>query len=339
MRDLRSIEPPFGPRRQLSGTGLRAIGRDSARRGGFNSAMDAPAPGPVPAPLLLRRPVHQTTPLVFASPHSGRDYAADFLAAARLDPLGLRRSEDSFVDLLFAEAPTHGAPLLAARFPRAYCDANREAWELDPAMFEERLPGFVNTSSPRVGAGLGTIARVVASGEAIYRDKLRFAEAERRIRACWEPYHAALEALIGGTRALFGACLLIDCHSMPSPPTPAARGPAAPDMVLGDAHGTACAPAVTGFVEDALRGLGYVVRRNDPYSGGFVTRHYGRPREGVHVLQLELARGLYMDEARIEPNFRFARMREDVSALIAGLADAAPGLIGTRVAPGLRAAE
>ncbi len=282
----------------------------------------------VPAPpLAVRRPLRQTVPVVFASPHSGRSYPAAFLAAARLDPLGLRRSEDGFVDLLFAEAPAHGAPLLLADFPRAFCDANREAWELDPTMFEDRLPSFVNTTSPRVGAGLGTVPRVVASGEAIYRARLPFAEAERRVRTCWQPYHDTLAALIDATRAQFGACLLIDCHSMPSPAGSGAAAPSGPDAVLGDAHGTACAPAVTRFVEQALRDLGYLVRRNDPYAGGYITRHYGRPREGVHVLQLELARGLYMDEARIETLPRFDLVREDITRLIAGLTAAAAELL------------
>ena len=147
--------------------------------------------------------------------HSGRNYPADFVAAARLDALTLRRSEDGFVDELFAAAPAYGAPLLAATFPRAFCDANREPWELDPGMFEERLPPWVNTASARVGAGLGTIARIVASGEAIYRRKLRFAEAERRVRLYWEPFHTALRDLVAATRQQFGACLLVDCHSMP----------------------------------------------------------------------------------------------------------------------------
>ena len=276
-------------------------------------------------PVSVAHPPRQTVPLVFASPHSGRDYPPDFLAASRLDPLGLRRSEDSFVDLLFADAPAHGAPLLTAGFPRAWCDANREAWELDPGMFDEPLPPFVNTSSPRVGAGLGTIPRLVASGEPIYAGRLRFAEAEARIRGCWEPYHETLAALISATCAQFGACLLIDCHSMPS-------GLAAgPDMVLGDAHGSACAPAITRFVEQALRAQGHVVRRNDPYSGGFVTRHYGRPRRRVHVLQLELARGLYMDEARIEMLPRFAAVRAEMAGLIGQLAAAAPELLADRV--------
>jgi N-formylglutamate amidohydrolase len=247
----------------------------------------------------------------------------DFVASARLDPLSLRRSEDSFVDELFADAPAYGAPLLSATFPRAFCDANREAWELDPAMFEDELPAWVNTTSPRVCAGLGTIARVVATGEAIYRGRLRFAEAERRVRECWQPFHDTLAALIDGTHASFGACLLIDCHSMPANGT--GRGG---DIVLGDAHGTSCSPAATRAVEGALTRLGYMVRRNDPYAGGFITRHYGRPREGVHALQVEIARNLYMDEARIERLPRFASVQRDMTTLIEGLVSQAGHLLG-----------
>ncbi len=305
-----------------------------------------PLPDP---PFILHAPAVQASALVLASPHSGRNYPASFVDSSRLDPRALRRSEDSFVDELYAAAPSHGAALLAATFPRAYCDANREAWELDPAMFEDGLPPWVNTTSVRVGAGLGTLARVVSSGEAIYRRRLRFAEAQGRVRTCWEPYHAALRGLIDATRRQRGACLLLDCHSMPdaasqprgrdgahpaarhdpaSPPREAARD--GPDFVLGDAHGTTCAPAATRLVETLLRESGYQVSRNDPYAGGYVTRHYGRPREQVHVLQIEVARGLYMDEATIEKRAGFAPLRERLSLVVASLVAALqhdPGLL------------
>ena len=284
--------------------------------------MDLPEPAAA-APYVVARPRVQAAPLVLASPHSGREYSAEFLSAARLDPLSLRRSEDSFVDELFGAAPGLGVPLLAARFPRAWCDPNREQWELDPAMFSDVLPPWVNTGSARVGAGLGTIARVVASGETIYRRKLRFADAEDRVRGCWQPYHAALAALIEDTRRRFGACLLVDCHSMPA----AGAGRDAPDFVLGDAHGTACAPRVTRHVEELLRGLGYRVRRNDPYAGGYVTRHYGCPRDGVHALQIEVARPLYMDEARFERLPRFADVRDGLTELIGSLVAGAAELL------------
>lgn len=283
----------------------------------WSCAMDLPAQTiaepEATAPLVIRRPVRQTVPLVFASPHSGQEYPAELVAEARLAPLALRRSEDSFVDELFAAAPLHGAPLISATFPRVWCDVNREPWELDPAMFEGPLPPWVNTTSPRVGAGLGTIPRIVATGETVYRRRLAFAEAEARIRRCWEPYHTALAELIAETRARFGVCLLIDCHSMPAHPAQSANPP---DMVLGDAHGTACAPRATRIVEEVLGGFGYRIRRNDPYAGGYVTRHYGRPRDGVHALQIEVARGLYMDEARIERGPGFERFAADLSGLV-----------------------
>jgi len=289
---------------------------------GFDVAMNMPLPVPTSTgapitstPFKLTLPLRSAGPVLFTSPHSGRDYPAEFIAAARLDPLGLRRSEDSFVDELFADAPDHGAPLLAANFPRAFCDPNREPWELDPGMFSEALPSWVNTASARVTAGLGTIARVVASGESIYREKLAFAEAERRVRDFWQPYHDCLAELIVQTRELHGACMLIDCHSMPAHGS-IGRGV---DFVLGDAFATTCAPRITRLVEEVLSGLGYIVRRNDPYAGGFITRHYGRPRENVHALQIEIARPLYMDEARIERGPRFNAVRADMQTLIAAL--------------------
>jgi N-formylglutamate amidohydrolase len=301
---------------------------DSPAAGRFNGVMDQPLPE-LPAipspPYLLIDPAEQTVPLVVASPHSGRDYAQAFLAAARLAPLDLRRSEDSFVEELFASATSHGAPLLCAQFPRAYCDPNREPWELDPAMFADALPEWVNTTSPRVGAGLGTIARIVTSGEAIYRGKLRFAEAEERVRACWQPYHDALAMLIERTRQRFGCCLLLDCHSMP-----AGHGRlTGPDFVLGDAHGTACAARVTALVERVLMASGYEVRRNDPYAGGYVTRHYGRPREGVHALQIEVARRLYMDEATLRKAAGFTALQERMGALIGEVAASSADLLAT----------
>ncbi len=288
-------------------------------------AMDHPLPdATTDAAYIVLAPARQTVPVVFASPHSGQDYTADFVAATRLDARALRRSEDSFVDELFAAAPACGAPLLAARFPRAFCDPNREAWELDPAMFRDSLPAWVNTTSARVGAGLGTIARIVSSGEAIYREKLPFAEAEHRIRQCWEPYHAALARLLQQTRDQFGASLLVDCHSMPGGSAP---GSPAADIILGDAHGTACAPRITRRVEAIFAAEGFTVRRNEPYAGGYVTRHYGRPREGVHALQIEIARRLYMSETNIAKLSSFGDMARRIAAVAAAICAEADGLL------------
>jgi N-formylglutamate amidohydrolase len=280
------------------------------------------------APFRLLAPERPFAPVVFTSAHSGRAYSADLMLGVRLCPLSLRRSEDCFVDELFSAAPMHGAPLLAANFPRAFCDANREAWELDPNMFLDRLPDWVNTTSSRVSAGLGTIAKVVASGESIYAAKLPFSEAERRIYTYWRPFHETLNRLIRDIKDRFGYCLLIDCHSMPSGGH-TRRGSGRPvDFVLGDLHGSACASRVTRAAEAFLSAKGYLVRRNDPYAGGFITRHYGRPADDVHVLQVEIARALYMDEARIERLPGFVAVQRQITDLVAAITLQVHDLIG-----------
>ena len=265
--------------------------------------MDAEVTGSqLKPPIEILAPAQQTAPVVFSSPHSGRDYAPAFLAQSKLDPTALRRSEDSFVDELFGQVPHHGAPLLKALFPRAFVDPNREPFELDPNMFRDSLPAYANVKSPRVAAGLGTIARVVANGAEIYPMKLRFAEAHRRIASYYQPYHHALEDMIVNTRREFGFCIVMDCHSMPSVTGPLDDEPGRrrqADFVLGDAHGQSCGLGIMRLVEQTLRDLGFVVAINTPYSGGYITRHYGRPRKGVHSLQIEINRALYMDEARI----------------------------------------
>src|ERR1700681_3071519 len=268
--------------------------------------------------LDLRQPPLHAIPLVVASPHSGADYPDDFLAAARLDPLTLRRSEYSFVDALFAAAPDLGAPLLAARFPRAYLDVNRQAWELDPAMFSDTLPSFVNVRSPRVRMGLGTIARVVASGEEIYARKLAFAEARQRVDRFYRPYHEALRALVQQTEAVFGGYLLIDCHSMPSAAGAVGREDSV-DIVLGDGHGAACAAPIVEAARSFLAERQFAVALNAPYSGGFTTSHYGSPQRGRHALQIEINRALYMDERSYRRKPSFERLRAEMSGLIAHL--------------------
>ena len=269
------------------------------------------------------RPARQTIPFVFASPHSGTNYTASFIKQSRLDPLSLRRSEDSFVDDLYAEVSNCGAPLLKALFPRAYVDPNREAYELDPKMFDGPLPKYVNTSSPRVFAGLGTVPRVVTNGDEIYQHKISFSEAKSRIEDCYFPYHAMLQNLIDDTKQLFGKCILIDCHSMPSigGPMDDDKGSQRVDIVLGNKHGEACAPALMDFVESHLKDLGLNVRRNHPYAGGYTTRHYGVPDAGVHALQIEVNRAIYMNEKAITPSDGFEILKTNITSLLKTLAD------------------
>jgi N-formylglutamate amidohydrolase len=281
------------------------------------------------APLALSEPTleilaaeRQTIPLVLASPHSGTHYPPDLIAASRLDPLNLRRSEDSYVDEIFGAGPDLGAPMLKARFARAYLDPNREPFELDPAMFEDSLPDFVNRHSPRVRVGLGTIARVVASGEEIYARKLRFAEALQRVERLYRPYHHALTQLVEATRSRFGFYLLLDCHSMPSTTLPqrGGLGRGRVDIVLGDCHGTSCDPIVADTAQRVLIDKGYAVVRNAPYAGGFTTTHYGKPGDGGHCLQIEIGRGLYMDERSYERKPFFAQLAKDMRDLTLALA-------------------
>jgi N-formylglutamate amidohydrolase len=282
----------------------------------------SPPAKPLERPFEVLAPAVQKAPLVFASPHSGTAYPPDFVAASRLDPVTLRRSEDSYVDELFAAAPDHGAPLLRALFPRAFVDPNREALELDPGMFEDALPAAAMTATPRVVAGLGSIARVVATGEEIYARKLSFSEARERLEMYYRPYHRALEELVLATRRRFGHCLLVDCHSMPSVGGPMERdaGDQRVDVVLGDCHGRSCAPLLTSHVEALLARRGLRVARNAPYAGGYVTQYYGRPVEGLHALQIEINRGLYMDETSFERSAGFEPVRSLITELVAELA-------------------
>mgnify|MGYP003363274975 CR=1 FL=1 len=256
-------------------------------------------------PFHIVEPDGPPAPLIVASAHSGRNYTDTFLRMSRLGAHALRRSEDCYVEQLFEGAPRQGGTLLHATFPRAYCDANREAWELDPTMFRDPLPDWCNTTSQKVRAGFGTIARIVSRDGPIYPRALPFSEAEARIRTCWQPYHDALAQLVHDRLEHHGCCIVLDAHSMPVAP---GRG-RQPDFVLGNAWGTACTPQLTSIVEHALTSHGYAVARNVPFAGGYVTRHYGRPRRGVQALQLEISRALYMDQTTLQPHAGFAPLQ------------------------------
>jgi N-formylglutamate amidohydrolase len=287
-----------------------------------NAAKQAAAPTAKPdaaeAPFLLIEPLRKAAPLIFASPHSGRRYPREMLQAAQVGLHSLRRGEDAYVDELFAGASKHGASVLCATFARSFIDLNRDPNELDPDMFAEALPAHANTGSARVQAGLGAIPKIAGDGRTIYRGKLSLAEVEQRIAAIYLPYHSALARLIAEAQAAFGCAVLIDCHSMPS----CARGPHAPDIVLGDRYGAACHPSVISLVEASLRRLGYKVARNAPFAGGHTTQNYGRPADRVHGLQIEVSRGLYLDEHNLERASGFAKVKADMSRLAETLAAA-----------------
>lgn len=285
-----------------------------------------PMPAATGPSFDVMRPADWVGGVIFASPHSGRDYPDWFLAESVLDPHALRSSEDAFVDRLIAPAVAAGAVTLTARVPRCVVDLNRGADELDPAAIEG-TPS--RRSDPRIQSGLGVIPRVVAQGRAIRRGKLTAAEAQRRIAALWRPYHAALESLMAEAVARHGRAVLIDVHSMPREALLHLQAPP-PEIVLGDRNGASADPAVSEAVHRALADAGFRVRRNSPFAGAFVAAAYGRPGQNRHVVQIEIDRGLYLDEAMVRPHAGYAGFADRfarVVAELAGIAPAAPGRI------------
>jgi N-formylglutamate amidohydrolase len=271
---------------------------------------------PVDCILRLEPARTATVPVLVDIPHAGRCYPPDFVSRSRLTPHGLRRSEDAYVDVLFRRAPYYGAPLLVAGFPRAFLDVNREPYELDPRMFDGRLPGFANTRSMRVAGGLGTIPRIVGDGQDIYQGRLDVAEALDRIERYYRPYHQVLRREMTFLHRSFGQCVLLDAHSMPSG-SAERDGGAGCDIVLGDRYGTSAASWIVDELEEALIAQGLRVTRNRPYAGGFITENYGDPKIGLNSLQIEITRALYMNETTLEPHAGFTELAEALDATMA----------------------
>ncbi len=269
----------------------------------------------MPKPTFkLKMPQNRSTSVVFASPHSGRNYPWSFLRKSVLDAHVIRSSEDAFVDLLFADAPDFGAPLLCAQIPRAFVDLNRDSDELDPALIE----GVRRTAhNPRVASGLGVIPRVVSNGRAIYRGKISKLDAEMRLRNHWQPYHDVLENLLAQSQTLFGEAILVDCHSMPHEAIESASrlGQPKAEIVLGDQFGGAAGGDVMDAIEAAFVSAGLKVARNAPFAGAFITQHYGKPARRQHVVQIEIDRSLYMNEQRIRPNKNFQSFQKMICSI------------------------
>lgn len=268
----------------------------------------------------LVEPKHRTTNVVFASPHSGRDYSWAFMRRSVLDERMIRSSEDAFVDMLFDSAPAAGAPLLSARAPRAFVDLNRSADELDPALIDGVRKAAHN---PRVSSGLGVIPRVVANGRAIYRGKIPLRDAQVRLRDYWRPYHDRLQTLLNDSLTQFGEAILVDCHSMPHEALESVVHPhgVRPQIVLGDRFGAAARGDVVDRIETAFSEAGLSVVRNAPFAGAYTTQHYGRPSRGQHVVQIEIDRSLYMNETTIRPNANFRAFRDLMACVVADISD------------------
>ena len=279
-------------------------------------------PDELDPPFEILEPAEWRGPVAFNSPHSGCIYPRTFLAAARLELAILRRSEDCFVDELLIGVVARGHPLMRAHFPRCFVDVNREPYELDPRMFDGRLPSFANTRSMRVAGGLGTVARVVGDAQEIYGQRISVDDALRRIEGLYKPYHRALRKLVTRIHREFGTAVLVDCHSMPSAAGPKDERPRA-DVVIGDRYGTSCLGVVADTIEATLRERGYSVSRNKPYAGGFITEHYGNPAAGLHSIQLEINRALYMDERRFERAASFSTVAHDLEMIADRLSEIA----------------
>ncbi|WP_371060719.1 N-formylglutamate amidohydrolase [Rhodosalinus sp. 5P4] len=271
------------------------------------------------SPYQISHPRQRTSCVVFASPHSGRDYPWSFLRRTVLDEHSIRSSEDAYVDRLFECAPDFGAPLLKGGVPRAFVDLNRSAEELDPALIE----GVRRTShNPRVSSGLGVIPRVVANGRAIYRGKIPLEEAQRRISLYWRPYHGELQHQLSQAHGLFGRAILVDCHSMPHEAVDGITraGARRPEIVLGDRFGASSSAEIVDRIEAAFSAAGLVVVRNAPFAGAYIAQNYGRPSRNQHAVQIEIDRALYMNEQVIRPNANFNAFRDLLRGVIADIA-------------------
>jgi N-formylglutamate deformylase len=277
----------------------------------------------------VHEPVSQTIPFVYNSPHSGRIYPPEFIAQSRLEGISIRRSEDHYVDELFGAAVDLGAPLLLANFPRAYLDVNREPYELDPRMFDGLLPPYANINSLRVAGGLGTIPRIVAENMEIYARRLPVQEGLERVESVYKPYHSTLRRLIARTHVQFGFGVLIDCHSMPGNVRVAGSN-ARPDVIIGDRYGTSASAELSRTAIGILEEMGFAAIRNKPYAGGFITEHYGRPSRGLHALQIEVNRSIYVDEVTLEKRPDFDIVAAAVTSFMRQMADYVEKFSGDR---------
>lgn len=268
-----------------------------------------------PGPFLIVAPCGPKLPVLLSSPHSGRHYPAAFLPQLRLDAEALRGLDDGPVDELLASACAAGATLIAATYPRAVVDLNRGEGEQDPETLDDpnAVAGLQATLKAR--SGLGVVPTRLL-GEPIYSGRLAAAELERRLEVAYRPYHAELDSVAGDLRRRFGAVLVLDCHSMPTLPAPS-RGERPIDVALGDRFGRSCHPQLVEAAERRLAAAGLRVARNRPYAGGYITERHGEPSGNRHALQVELRRGLFMDERSYAPNPGFP----DLQALLGGLVE------------------
>ena len=282
--------------------------------------MSASATNNIVPTYTVETPEHVRAPVIFSSPHSGRQYQQEFMAASRLKLRKLRSLEDCYVDDLFDHVARQGAPFIKANFPRAFLDLNREPFELDAKLISPTLPTYANSSSLRVKAGLGTIPRIVADGSAIYRAPIQLPDALKRVDQYHTPYHDKLAEMTTQARRKFGMALLLDCHSMPSN-TNIHHNNITTDIVIGNRHTKSCDGEYLDIVAKLFKSLGFTVELNMPYAGGYITEHYGEPKNNIHALQIELNRGLYMDQITLKKTNNYNSLKEKLTQFTDQLID------------------
>lgn len=276
--------------------------------------------------MTLREPCRVETargvpvPLVLDSPHSGTWLPDGLPLAVPADDL--RDGEDTLVDALWADAPGHGATLLAARFARTWVDPNRHADDIDPDLLDSPWPGPLRPSG-KAAIGKAVVWRTLDDGRPIYTRRLSPAEVRARLDAGLHPYQQRLARLIDDTHARHGACVHLNCHSMNAVAGAMGEGGAGvarADVVLGDRDGSTCAPELTAHLRATFESLGYRVAVNDPFKGVELVRAYSDPARGRHSLQVELNKRLYMDEVRRTPTAGFETLRADLGRVLAAAA-------------------
>ena len=272
-----------------------------------------------PPPFRRLGPEQPASPVILSVPHAGRAYSDALLASARLSRARLETLEDRLVDRLVWRAVEAGALALIADAPRAEIDLNRDEREIDPAMILPRPHPSKTLESPRTRGGLGLIPARIAGAGAIWRQRIHAVELARRLEGIYRPYHAALDTALREARARFGIAILLDCHSMP--PRTGEAGQAM--IVLGDRHGRSIAPDLADAAERAARQAGFRAARNAPYAGGHITERHGRPAAGIHALQLEIDRSLYLAPDMRSPGAGFDRVAQLIAAVAGALSAAA----------------
>lgn len=266
-------------------------------------------------PYKLSSPVYQSNCVLFNSPHSGSIYTEKFLQLTGLSLKTLRSSEDLFVDELFSPVVGLGSFMLSATFPRSFIDVNRDYEELDPLLIEDLI---TYKDTLKVSAGLGVIPRVVADQTPIYKRRLSINDANERLKSFYFPYHNKLNSLIAQTKISFKKAILLDCHSMPqtSINAPSKKDPV--EVVLGDCFGRSCEHEIVMELKDLFTEAGFKVSLNNPFSGGFITRNYASPHNGINVVQIEILRSLYSDEKQQIKNNNFLSVQNRLLGVIKG---------------------